>query len=76
MGHQLDLPNSLADTDLPSGAHPMHQVLIWDGEKTRRKLYKAYRDEADAKLAVTTLRMHGMDAELVTVGKVDAPSPG
>lgn len=68
MGHQLDLPNSLADSDIADGAQPFHQVCIWDGEHARRKFYKAYKDKKDAEITVTALRMHGLDAELVTVG--------
>lgn len=64
--------STLADTNLPNGAQPFHQVVIWDGERKRTKLYKAYSDELDAKIAVTALRMWGMDAELVTVGGTGA----
>lgn len=74
MGHQLDLPNSLADSDLTDGSQPLHQVMIWDLTHERRKFYKAYKDKKDAEITVTALRMHGLDAELVTVGDAGAGS--
>jgi hypothetical protein len=61
--------NATADSNIVDGSAPFYQVMIWNGLHDARKLYKAYREEDDAKLAVAALRMHGMDAELVTVGK-------
>lgn len=58
-----------SDSNIVDGSAPFYQVVIWNGLHDQRKFYKAYRDEDDAKLAVTALRMHGMDAELVVVGK-------
>lgn len=74
MGHQLDLPNANADTDSPDSAKLPHRVMIWDGTHERRKLYKAYKDKHDAEIAVAALRVHQLDAELVSVGDPGAGS--
>lgn len=74
MGHQFDLPTTQAESDIVDSASPPHRVMIWDLTHERRKLYKAYKDKHDAEIAVAALRVHGLDAELVTAGDAGAGS--
>lgn len=72
----MSTQSTFADTDLASGSQPMYQVMVWNGDHTKRKLFKAYADKADAELTVAALRTHTLDAELVTVGAAGAASAG
>lgn len=41
------------------------EVWVWNGEHTKRKLFKAYASQIDADLTVKALRVHGLDAVVV-----------
>lgn len=59
----------LADTALKSGAEPLFTVFVWNGERTRRKLFGNYATQDHAQHVISNLRRNGLDAELIIVGK-------
>ena len=61
--------NSLADSSLQSGDKPFFTVVIWNVDRTSRKIWKNCSSQAEADLTLAALRVHQFDAEILPVGE-------